>query len=162
MCWHSVTTCSLGQFFKVTATLPFSVSIRALVMRQSVLQPPSNDQLAIRPASPWHFAEHPNMRGQAACPHSVSNFSEALVERWSPRWCGQAAPNLGVALGACACKRGALACTGLDLQLKVDFDRQVLAGECQLTVRSLPVDHVILDVLDLATRLQVAIFESST
>ena len=44
------------------------------------------------------------MRGQAACPHSVSNFSEALVERWSPRWCGQAAPNLGVALGACAAR----------------------------------------------------------
>ncbi|CAJ1402841.1 unnamed protein product [Effrenium voratum] len=86
---------------------------------------PPKKRPAAQSASGPHTAKRPAAAikrpagHQAACPHSVSNFSEALVER-------------------------------LDLQLKVDFDRQVLAGECQLTVRSLqPVDHVILDVLDL-------------
>lgn len=40
----------------------------------------------------------------------------------------------------------------MDIQLKVDFDRQVLAGVCQLSVRVIAknASHIILDVLALA------------
>ena len=40
----------------------------------------------------------------------------------------------------------------MDIQLKVDFDRQVLAGVCQLSVRVIAKNaaHIILDVLALA------------
>ncbi|CAK8990864.1 unnamed protein product, partial [Durusdinium trenchii] len=65
-------------------------------------------------------AQRPATSVKGSCPHSVANFSEALVER-------------------------------IDLQLKVDFEEQVLQGECKLTVRSIkPAPHVILDTLALA------------
>ena len=41
----------------------------------------------------------------------------------------------------------------MDIQLKVDFDRQVLAGVCQLSVRVVAknASHIMLDVLALAS-----------
>eukprot|EP00435_Cladocopium_sp_Y103_P005842 s4086_g1.t2 len=76
-------------------------------------------QTAKRPATALKGATR--ISKVSTCPHSVANFSEAVVER-------------------------------MDIQLKVDFDRQVLAGVCQLSVRVIAknASHVILDVLALA------------